>query len=392
MNSSQQNFTIIVNWKSKGFGCAKACTYCNWRDSSLLPHGGQSAEAISAFISQCKKSFITISGGADPLYKFDEYSGELLAMICVIQAHGYKVRIITREVQHVAKLRGIVDYISISLDADVLNEIERYRHEWDGLGIEYSLVLPPAPTATIAATKAQYAALRSTLSGRLVLRENLNSIYPLDLATLSFGHSGIVFVPKALCLNARYLSTIDCTGHEIVQDNEALADYLMSRQDVVLFGGFVKHLINPIQHMDYNDIDVIALSSDVIEALAARFAFTFQSASPADSYPRYFVGKSARAGKTVQVVLMHSLADAQKFIFNAQYDLDRVGYSNRTFLFDPSIGEATIRHAVNTKQANTIQAGRSMELFSTIRPHIEQRHKLKLVRKGFSIVEPANIY
>lgn len=94
MKPSYQNFTIIVNWKSKGFGCAKTCTYCNWRDSSLLPHGGQSTEAISAFISQCRKSFITISGGADPLYKFEEHSGELLAMIRVIQAHGFKVRIL----------------------------------------------------------------------------------------------------------------------------------------------------------------------------------------------------------------------------------------------------------------------------------------------------------
>lgn len=392
MKPSHQNFTIIVNWKSKGFGCAKACTYCNWRDSSLLPHGGQSGEAISAFIRQCRKSFITISGGADPLYKFDEYSGELLAMIRIIQAHGFKVRIITREVQHVAKLKGIADFISISLDADVLNEIKHHRREWDGMEIEYSLVLPPVPTAAIAATKAQYVALRSTLDGRLVLRENLNSIFPLDLEALSFGHSGIVFVPKALCLNARYLSTIDCTGHEIVQDNAALADYLMSQQDVVLFGGFVKHLICPIQHMNYGDIDVIALSSDVIDTLAARFAITFEVVSPADSYPRYFIGKSARAGKTVQVVLVHSMADAKRFIFNAQYDVDRVGYSNHAFIFDPNIGEISIRHAIETKHASTVQVSRDLALFSPHRPHIEQRHKLKLVRKGFSVIAPINTH
>ena len=388
MKPSYQNFTIIVNWKSKGFGCAKTCTYCNWRDSSLLPHGSQSTEAISAFISQCRKSFVTISGGADPLYKFEDHSGELLAMIRVIQAHGFKVRIITREVQHVAKLKDIADFISISLDADVLNEIKRHRHDWDGMQIEYSLVLPPVPTSDIAATKAQYAALRSTLGQRLVLRENLNSVFPLDLEALSFGHSGIVLVPKSLCLNARYLSTIDCTGHEIVQDNAALANHLMSKRDVVLFGGFVKHLISPVQHMDYSDIDVIALSSNVIDTLAARFAFTFEAVSSADSYPRYFIGKSARAGKTVQVVLMHSMEDAKRFIFNAQYDVDRVGYSNHAFIFDLGIGETTIRHAIEAKQASTIQSSRSLALFSNHRPHIENRHKLKLVRKGFSIIEP----
>src|SRR5471032_2158177 len=260
MKSAQQNFTIIVNWKAKGFGCSKACVYCNWRDSALLPHGGQSPEAISAFISQCRKSFITISGGADPLYRFEENSSQLLAMIRVVQAHGFKVRIITREVEHVAKLKGIVDFISISLDADVLKEIERHEHEWDGMDIEYSLVLPPLPTTDIAALKDQYAALHRTLGRRLVLRENLNSIFPLDLDLLTFGHAGIVFVPKSLCLNGRYLSTIDSTGHDIVQDNAALAEFLMGQSDVVLFGGIVKHLLNPSVHADYSDIDIIALS------------------------------------------------------------------------------------------------------------------------------------
>lgn len=55
MKSASQNFTIIVNWKAKGFGCAKVCSYCNWRDSPLLPHGGQSANDITAFITQCDK-------------------------------------------------------------------------------------------------------------------------------------------------------------------------------------------------------------------------------------------------------------------------------------------------------------------------------------------------
>ena len=50
MNTAHPNYTIVVNWMKKGFGCAKVCSYCNWRDSPLLPHGGQSADVISAFI------------------------------------------------------------------------------------------------------------------------------------------------------------------------------------------------------------------------------------------------------------------------------------------------------------------------------------------------------
>lgn len=388
MTIQQQNFTIVVNWKKKGFGCAKVCSYCNWRDSVLLPHGGQSAEVISAFIRQCKKSFITISGGADPLYKFEEYGDQLLAMIQTIKEHGYKIRIITREVQHIAKLRGIVDYVSISLDSDVLEDIKRYQHQWAGIDLEYSLVLPPLPTADIVTLKPQYFALYGHLGKRLVLRENLNSIYPLNLSELSFGHSGIVFVSKALCLGSRYLSTIDCTGHDIVQDNEGLARYLMGNPNVYLFGGIVKHLVNPRVHMEYGDIDVIALDAGVMKVLTKQFAFTFKDVSQsATSYPRYYLGKSTRAGKTIQLILMHSQSDALRFISNAQYDVDRIGYSNHQFYFDPMIGEDAIRHAINTKQVSTIKGPRNMDLFHIERPQIEQRHKVKLLRKGFTITE-----
>jgi hypothetical protein len=127
------NFTIIVNWKAKGFGCSKVCTYCNWRGSPLLPHGPQSPEAVSAFISQCRKSFITISGGGDPLYKFDDNKAALHSMAGTIKEHGFKARIITREVQQVAQLKGIVDHVSISLDDDVLRTLDAHRHQWAGM-------------------------------------------------------------------------------------------------------------------------------------------------------------------------------------------------------------------------------------------------------------------
>ncbi len=54
---SAPNFTIITNWKAKGFACAKVCSYCNWRQSPLLPYNLQSDEAILPFIGQFSKSF-----------------------------------------------------------------------------------------------------------------------------------------------------------------------------------------------------------------------------------------------------------------------------------------------------------------------------------------------
>jgi hypothetical protein len=385
MKSVPQNFTIVVNWRKKGFGCGKACSYCTWRDSALLPHGGQSTNAISAFITQCKKSFITISGGADPLYRFEEYGEELRTMIDTVRQHGFRVRIITREVAHVSKLKGIVDFVSISLDTEVLEAIKPFQAEWKCMDIEYSLVLPPLPTEDIVRLKPQYAALRRTLGKRLVLRENLNSIFPLDMQRLSFGHSGIVFVPKKLCLGSRYLSTIDCIGHDIVQDNEGLAAYLMGHPDVHLFGGFVKHLVNPRVHIDYNDIDVIALDTSVMSTLGQRFGFAFTEVSESSSYPRYFIGKSTRAGKAIQLVLMNSLSDVRQFINNAQYDADRISYSNSIFHFDSTVGEHAIRDGINTKTASRIPGQRTTTLFNIHRPQIEQKHKAKLLRKGFIV-------
>ncbi|MDN4059824.1 hypothetical protein QPK31_16485 [Massilia sp. YIM B02769] len=386
MKPTFQNFTIIVNWQIKGFGCAKVCSYCNWRDSPQLPHGGQNPKDISTFIAKCDKSFITISGGADPLYKFEEYGPQLLAMIQTIKEQGFKVRIITREIQHVAKLKGIVDYISISLDPDVLTEIERYQQEWMGIDIDYSLVLPPLPTAALVRLKPQYLALSGQLGKRLVLRENLNSIFPLDFSKLTFGHSGIVFVAKALCLASRYLTTVDCVGYDLVQDGERLANYVMNERRLHLFGGFVKHLINPCVHPEYSDIDMIALDADVMRILEGEFAYTFKDVSKsATSYPRYFLGKSTRSGKTIQLILMNTPADAAKFIAGAQYDVDRVTFSNGHFNFDSIVGEQAIRHAINTKQAHLLDDDRDVSLFNVNRPLVEQRHKIKLLRRGFTI-------
>ena len=377
------NFTILVNWKEKGFGCAKSCTYCNWRNSPMLTQGTQSLEAVSAFVRQCKKSFITISGGGDPLYLFDENYDKLLSMANIIKAHGFRVRIITREVEHVAKLRGIADHVSISLDDDVLEAIEDNQYSWDGIDVEFSLVLPPLPPSRLVELKPQYTALRMLLGSRLVLRENFNSIFPVDPRQMSFGHNGIVFVPKSLCLNSRYLSTIDTTGHAIVQDMAALADFLMNHDEVFLFGGFVKHLMNPSVHLEYSDIDVVALDKSVLASLSEQFDFTFKEVSPETGYPRYFLGKSRRAGKNIQLVLMDSEDDAKRFIFNSQYTVDRI-YYRRGFQFDPAIGEASVRHAIDTKTAHLVTGPRQIDLFHASRDLIEQRHKSKLLMKGYA--------
>ncbi len=413
-HSSAPNFTVITNWKTKGFACSKVCSYCNWRPSPLLPHGLQSDEAILAFIRQCKKSFITISGGGDPLYRLSENFPALCHLCDLIHGEGFRVRIITREVSQLHRVTGLADYVSLSLDADVLRWRTGKLENWEtgilrtaadpglhrgagnvefwetgkltrgGPDVEFSLVLPPLPMPDLLRLKPQYAALRQQLGTRLVLRENFNSIFPFDMEAMSFGHMGIVVVPKSVCLNSRYLATIDCTGHEIVQDHAPLASYLMNHSFVYLFGGFVKHIIAPSVHLEYADIDVITIDADVMATLEATHGYRFTELSNEGDYPRYFQGRSTKAGKPIQLLLMNSNEDARKFIFNAQYDIDRIGY-HQGLLIDPLMNLHEIKKAIALKQARLLNGTRQLDLFHPQRMRIEQKHKAKLIAKGFTI-------
>jgi hypothetical protein len=354
----------------------------------LLPHGAQPDNQILDFIGQCTKSFITISGGADPLYKFEENMEDLHHMISLVKQEGFKVRIITREVEHVHKLKGVVDFVSISLDDEVMREIQLYQHLWDGMDIEYSMVLPPLPTEDIVPLKPQYTALRVKLGKRLVLRENLNSVYSLDMKSLSFGHSGIVFVTKELCLSSRYLSKIDCIGYDIVSDARALVQQLHSLGNFVyIFGGLAKHLINPKQHLEYSDIDLVVTCDMVMDTLSRNFGYTFEKMSPDGAYPAYFKGTSSRAGKELQIVLMNGHEDAEKFIFNAQYDIDRVYFRFGVPQYDPRIGAIDIQRAINRKVATHVRGERDISLFTSNRDFVERRHLAKLVKKQFRVIE-----
>jgi len=378
------NHTIIVNWKKRGFGCAKSCSYCNWRTSPFLPNGAQEQDAVSKFIAQCKKAFITISGGADPLYKIDENRDGLLTMIETIKAQGFHTRIITRETSAIASLKGYVQQVSISVDQEVMSGIEKHRSEWQGLEVEYSLVLPPLPQAQLMQLMPQYAHLQRRLGGRLLLRENLNSLFPITPSGLGTGHRELVFVPKKLCLQSRYLLTQEFWGYEIIQDAEAMMKRLMSSQHAHIFGGAVKHLIAPEVHTEFQDIDLVATSDSVMEMLEQEFAYTFRRVNPIGTFPRYYVGQSTRAGKPIQIVRVNTKEEAQRFVFNGTFSVDRVLYTDGGFQFDPRIGETAIREDITRKRASNPPGPTDHGLFGSGRDQIEARHRVKLIRKGFS--------
>lgn len=162
----------------------------------------------------------------------------------------------------------------------------------------------------------------------------------------------------------------------------------MNAPRTYIFGGLVRHIINAIGHPTWSDIDLITIDIDLLDRLRAEFGYVFREVSRPGSSPRYFLAKSARFTRTIQLILMQSHAQVMLFINNAQYDIDRVAYGNQRFYFDPSIGgEDVIRQAINIKRATFIHGPRDMRLFSPNRQHIELRHRWKLIQKGFTIID-----
>lgn len=353
-----------------------------------MPNGAQELDAVSEFIAQCPKSFITISGGADPLYKIEENRDTLLTMVGVVKEYGFNTRLITREVAAVASLKGHVQQVSISLDNDVMNEIGYHRKNWRGLEVEYSLVLPAIPQAMLHQLMPQYCQLQRKLGGRLLLRENPNSIHAVNAGDMSSGNRSIGFVPKKLCLESRYLLAQPFWGHEIIQDLGPIMKYLMSSPNAYIFGGAVKHLLAPEVHPKFRDIDLIVTDDSVLDMLEKNFAYVFRRVNPIGTYPRYYIGSSTRAGKPIQIVRVKTQEEALRFVFNAQYDVDRVLHHENSFIFDPRTGDQTIRKAITQKTAALVAGPIDRSLFRQGREHVETKHTVKLMRKGFAIQPP----
>lgn len=164
--------------------------------------------------------------------------------------------------------------------------------------------------------------------------------------------------------------------------------WLMNAPRTYIFGGLLRRIINRTEHPTYRDIDLITIDIDLLDRLRAEFGYVFREVSRLGSSPRYFLAKSPRFTKTIQLILMKSHEQVMLFINNAQYDIDRVAYGCQRLFFDPSIGgEDVIRQAINAKRATFIQGPRDMSLFSPNRQQIELRHRWKLIQKGFTIID-----
>lgn len=187
---------------------------------------------------------------------------------------------------------------------------------------------------------------------------------------------------------SRSFATIKYTEHRKAHDIVVLVRWLMAEPSTYIFGGLIRHIINPIVHNEFNDIDLIALDTATMDRLSESFGYLFREVSRPGQFPRYFLAKSPLTPKPIQLILMRSHAEAMQFAVDGpQYDTDRIALSENAYYFDPIIGEASIRHAINNKRASLVKGPRNMRHFAKHRSQIEQRHRLKLIQKGFAIIE-----
>lgn len=186
----------------------------------------------------------------------------------------------------------------------------------------------------------------------------------------------------------RSCPTIEYTGHRKPHELIVLVSWLMAAPRMYIFGGLLRHIINPIVHAEFGDIDLIALDTTTMNRLSDTFGYEFREVSRPGQFPRYFLAKSPLVPKSIQLILMRSHTEAMQFaIGGPQYDIDRIAFSEGLFHFDPIIGEVIIWHAINTKRASLVKGPRDLTHFAKNRPQIEQRHRLKLIQKGFAIIE-----
>jgi hypothetical protein len=187
---------------------------------------------------------------------------------------------------------------------------------------------------------------------------------------------------------SRSCAAIEYAGHQKAHDIAELVRWLMATPGTYIFGGLIRHIINPTVHTEFGDIDLIALTTATMTELGATFGYVFREVSRPGQFPRYFLGKSPRVHKPIQLLLMRSHTEAMQFAVDGpQYDIDRVAFTDGRFYFDQIIGEAATRHAISVKRASLFKGPRDLSHFANYRPQIEQRHRLKLIQKGFAIID-----
>lgn len=81
--SGNEPKSIILNFSDKDnlHGCARKCSYCNWKNNPLAQQRVYpDFEVLDTYLDDYT-GFITISGGGDPLYHYEDNMEDLHRLI-----------------------------------------------------------------------------------------------------------------------------------------------------------------------------------------------------------------------------------------------------------------------------------------------------------------------
>jgi hypothetical protein len=400
------NSTIVTNWDVKKFSCKNNCSYCSWRKSKYLPHGCHKVEDVRKYIEQSRKNFVTISGGAEPLFEFEKNKSNLFELCMEIERFNKKVRIITREVETVIKLINLKTdfHFSISLDDVVFEQVKRYHDILVNYPhIEFSLVMPPFKTEQVLGNIFDLYKLRESLPGNLVLRENLDSIFELDYSQLTFKNTpyykSIMYCPKESCLRSSYLVMEDYKsvvkeGYDLMQDYDLLFKQFEEIPDIYYVGGMVKHILYPEVYPTFSDIDIVTCNKVFINILEDKFKMKVDRRCKEHSVPKYYSAVSDKMNaKELHIIELPSKEDVEHYIFNSQYDIDRIYLDNNWEFncdtranFKRTLENSILIHLRNKEAELMPDEITDRSKFGDTRRLVEMKYKAKLFKKGFKFV------
>jgi organic radical activating enzyme len=119
---SQLNRSILLNLKEDGHGCRFACSFCRWRSDSLTQTWkAPSNDEIDQFLKSYAGYRVYLSGGGDPLYRYDAFGREweeINRIIKHLHRRGYLIHVITKEHDTAELLADRVAQFSFSTSAN----------------------------------------------------------------------------------------------------------------------------------------------------------------------------------------------------------------------------------------------------------------------------------
>jgi len=376
LTEKKYNYSVIVNHGDENnFGCSRRCAYCNWQ---RLKKFGKSLPDISDENFENAKSYITISGGGDPLWSGnnDSVMDYIPFLLEQIVAKGYKPRIITRELANFKRIKeetGINIYLSLSYDEIVYHEIinnvdlKIFLKQMAKAGMmEMTIVADPWLDINELASQVRNIVRLQIQSGAIfpiTIRENLRSIKYLrkdlvhnileNIRESSGFDVNLRWLPAKVCLEDNIYITAphrcfnDRTklfGKYITPNYMEVFNIASNNQHYALFGSVAKYIAMyqyfqenkmNLQNLPvYNDIDVF-VEENYFNTFRSKLQDLGFTKCKRVSEHKYNIWHPLDIAFVIDVNVIETIDIAKVIISEALYNINRVCIVNgKVITFD----------------------------------------------------------